>query len=406
MGIGPLDSDRSTALIYFSGSLILDTYSCVQYRLYVPCVLLRQLTDKQHAFHHTHSPHTSGMFPFFLQLGQNVAQHWQAANFNPTVFPALARTALEECCPSENVDIPALLTEFLTRDAQPLQSQSGFGQPELIVFEHPRFYIQILFWLDGTTDIHQHTFSGAFHVLEGSSIHSYFAFLETEPVSAHVQVGNLRRLGTELLEKGSTVEIVSGKQFIHSLFHLETPSATVVIRTQNDPGTGPQFTYLPPHLAVDPFLSDSLTTRRKQVLDMLEALGDSDYPDLVIEMLQSLDFERGFFILQNSMMHLKAIGFWDDAWSVFEAKHGRLAPFVLPTLDQILRRDALVSLRASVYEVEHRFFLALMLSGLEREETLRLIASRYEGDPEVALTRWQAELEGTHEDAAWALQLA
>jgi hypothetical protein len=53
------------------------------------------------------------------------------------------------------------------------------------VYEDPRVYIQILFWLEGRRDIHQHEFSGAFHVLTGSSIHSMFAFENARAVSAH-----------------------------------------------------------------------------------------------------------------------------------------------------------------------------------------------------------------------------
>ena len=344
------------------------------------------------------------MSPFFAELGQTVAERWQALNFAPGSFPTLARLALEERPPSEHVDLVELLHEFLTDDSQPSQSQSGFGQPELVVFEHPRFYIQLLFWLDGTTDIHQHSFSGAFHVLEGSSIHTEFAFLEREPVSAHMQVGRLERLKTQLLEKGETVEIVSGKGFIHSLFHLETPSITVVVRTHNDSSSGPQFTYLPPYLAVDPFQNDSLTLRRKQLLDVLETLGDPSYPALVCEMLENLDFERGFFTLQNGMVHLQASGFWEDAWAVFEAKHGRLAGYVRPTLEEILRRDALVGLRGNVVDVEHRFFLALILNNLDRKDLLRFVELRYGGDPAETVAHWQAELEECYEDAAWVLQ--
>ena len=109
----------------------------------------------------------SGMDPFFVTLGQSVLSRWKARNFDPASFPRIARTLLEEQPPSEHVDVSELLREFLLNDAQPLQSQSGFGQPELVVFEDPRFYIQLLFWLDGSTDIHQHEFSGAFHVASG-----------------------------------------------------------------------------------------------------------------------------------------------------------------------------------------------------------------------------------------------
>ena len=50
-------------------------------------------------------------------------------------------------------------------------------------------------------------------------------------------------------------------------------SITVVVRTHHDPGTGPQYNYLPPHIAVDPLHADALTARRKQLLDALETVG-------------------------------------------------------------------------------------------------------------------------------------
>ena len=117
-----------------------------------------------------------------------------------------------------------------------------------------------------------------------------------------MRVGNVALRETKLLESGATIEINSGRDFIHSLFHLDTPSMTVVVRTHSDPGTGPQFTYLPPHLAIDPFHADALTLRRKQILDMLERTDDPSYPELIVEMLEDLDFERGFLVLQNGIV--------------------------------------------------------------------------------------------------------
>ena len=292
--------------------------------------------------------------------------------------------------------------DFLLNDEQPFQTQSAFGQPEIVVFDDPRFYIQLLFWLDGTTDVHQHMFSGAFHVLHGSSLHTRYTFDDAEAVSAHLLVGNLNLVETQLLEKGRTVEIISGKGFIHSLFHLNTPSVTVVVRTHNDPGSGPQFTYLPPHLAVDPLHNDALTNRRKQLLDVLEAKSDPDYPAVVAQMIQKLDFERGFFILQNGITPLNESGSWEAVWGIFEQKHGRLAQLVLPTIEEILRRDSIVALRSSITDVEHRFFLALLLTVLNRKEFLRLIGERIAGKPERTLTRWISEIrEFTDEEADW-----
>lgn len=343
------------------------------------------------------------MDQFFTELGRTVLARWKEQNFALAPFPEIARAALEERPPAQHVDVPSLIREFLLDDEQPFQTQSGFGQPELVVYDDPRFYIQILFWLEGTTDIHQHEFSGAFHVLEGSSIHSRFEFEKSESISAHLRVGQLRMTSTQLLETGSTVPIISGRGYIHSLFHLDTPSLTVVVRTHTDPGTGPQFTYLPPHLAVDPFHHDTLTARRKQLLDVLERTDDPTYPELVLEMVETLDFERGFFILQNCMVYLRSLEQWEEAWDAFRRRHGALAKYVAPTLDEIIRRDGLVALRGSITEVEHRFFLALLLNVSRRADIMELVSQRFRGSPSKTILRWVDELIHTTDDGTWLL---
>ena len=344
---------------------------------------------------------TYRVHPFFQQLGRDVLARWKQRNFSLLAFASIASDALLERKPSEALDVPELLRDFLKNDEQPHQSQSGFGEPELIVFDHPSFYVQILCWLDGTTDIHQHKFSGAFHVLAGSSLHSQFEFQDGESITSHMRVGNVALRETKLLESGATIEINSGRNFIHSLFHLDTPSMTVVVRTHSDPGTGPQFTYLPPHLAIDPFHADALTLRRKQILDMLERTDDPSYPELIVEMLEDLDFERGFLVLQNGIGHLRNIGFWDEARQIFAAKHGRLADFVWPSLDEIIRRDALSALRRVVVDPDHRFFLALLLNIQDPVNLREMLALRYpNSSPTKLIRRFQREISELDEDAA------
>ncbi|MEO8352437.1 MAG: hypothetical protein ABI680_11945 [Chthoniobacteraceae bacterium] len=341
------------------------------------------------------------MDPFFTELGRTVRARWKQENFSLIRFPEIAQDALEARPPAQHVELSSLIRSFLLDDEQPVQTTSGFGQPELVVYDDPRFYIQILCWLDGTTDIHQHEFSGAFHVLAGSSLHSRFVFEEAVPITPHLRMGNLRLTETRLLETGVTVPITSGSGCIHSLFHLETPSLTAVIRTHTDPGTGPQFTYLPPHVAVDPFYHDGLTTRRKQLLDVLEHMDDPSYPDLILEMIDQLDFERGFFILQNGVAALRSLGHWDTTLRAFEKRHGALAEGVAATLDEIVRRDGLAALRSSVTDIEHRYFLALLLNVSDRATILDLIAQRIPGPPTETILRWASELCEPGENGTW-----
>jgi hypothetical protein len=206
-----------------------------------------------------------------------------------------------------------------------------------------------------------------------------------------------------LLETGRTVPITSGAGSIHSLFHLETPSVTVVVRTHSDPGTGPQFTYLPPHVAVDPFFTDALTTRRLQLLDVLDRTGAEDYGEVVRGMVASLDYERGFFTLQNCLGALRQRGEWEETWDVFAEKHGALAAYAAPTLEEILWRDRLVHLRSSIEDADHRFFLALLLNVSQASDILRLVAGRFPGDPVTTVLGWAEELSESSDAGTWIL---
>jgi hypothetical protein len=316
---------------------------------------------------------------YFEKLGRTVLERWREQNFSLAVFPELTRIAIEEAPPSENIDIEELIHEFLSNDDQPFQSESSFGQPELIAFNDTRFYIQILFWLEGTTEIHQHEFSGAFHVMGGSSVHSEFDFVGARSVTPHICTGDLRVKRIELLETGRTVTITSGRDCIHSLFHLDTPSITVVIRTHHDPGTGPQYNYLPPHIAINPLHADSLTARRKQLLDVLETIDDPDYGTHVNEMMGRLDFERGFNMLRHAMPRLKELNEWDEVLATFQNKHGELALGVPDTLAECLRRETISQMRHFIVNPEHRFFLALLINVQNRADIFALVTRRFPG---------------------------
>ena len=333
------------------------------------------------------------MNSYFEKLGRTVLERWRKQNFSLEAFPELARIAIDEAPPSENVGLEEMIHEFLVNDEQPFQSQSGFGQPELVAFNDPRFYIQILFWMEGTTEIHQHEFSGAFHVMQGSSVHSEFDFVGARSVTPHLRIGDLRMKQIELLETGRTVPITSGRECIHSLFHLDTPSVTVVVRTHHDPGTGPQYNYLPPHIAIDPIHADALTIRRKQLLDVLETLDHPSYGTLVGEMVESLDFERGFNTLLHAMDRLQVLDEWEPVLATFQKRHGELAKGVPETLAESLRRDSISQMRYHIENPEHRFFLALLMNVQNRSDIHALITERFpDQSPIETILGWAEEL--------------
>ena len=103
-------------------------------------------------------------------------------------------------------------------------------------------------------------------MLLGSSIHSWYEFDRTESVNSFLETGEMSLKVCELLKVGDVQEIRAGRQYIHSLFHLDQPSATIVVRTDRSPLHLPQFSYHKPYIALDPFFEHQTTTKKIQSL--------------------------------------------------------------------------------------------------------------------------------------------
>src|SRR6185369_13045283 len=165
----------------------------------------------------------------FSELGAAVEHHWRRHNNDQGVFPRIAEDALRRF---RTVVSPRKVTEWMIdAPSTPAQhSDESFGQPPVVVYHGSRFFVELLFWLDGSPAIHQHSFSGAFAVLAGSSLHSLYRFALETPVNFTVGVGKLERQSVELLRRGDVRQILAGDRLIHATFHLDRPTVTVVVR--------------------------------------------------------------------------------------------------------------------------------------------------------------------------------
>ena len=152
-----------------------------------------------------------------------------------------------------------------------------------------------------------------------------------------------------------------------------------------------------------PFFPTRLTTRRLQLLDVLDRTGAADYAEVVRGMVAGLDYERGFFTLQNCLGALRERGEWEETWNIFAEKHGELTAYAAPTLEEIVWRDRLVSLRSSIEDTDHRFFLALLLNVSRAPDILRLVAARFPGDPVTRVLAWAEELSESSPAGTWIL---
>jgi len=344
---------------------------------------------------------------FFDELGSLIEQQWRAHNYSEEVFPALAAQALAEAAPCKHVS-PWEVIRWLFNTAHfPNQADipGRFGNPPITLYSGSRFHIDIYYWLDGTTAIHQHAFCGAFQVLVGSSILSHYSFKPGQMINEHFIVGQINQESVELLEQGSIKEILPGKHYIHSLFHLDRPSATICVRTYHTVSGEPQYAYVKPYFAVDPFFSDPLTIKQKQSASLLLSLQHPEAVEMIGDLLSRSDFQTAFAVLDLARNHLrgnaveKAFGLtigeeqYQALLETTRRRHGQLVDLLQPVFEEVERQNNLIDRRGQITGGEHRFFLALLLNVPRRETLLKMVKQRFpDCDPVETITNWVDEL--------------
>jgi hypothetical protein len=352
---------------------------------------------------------------FFNDLGTLVEQTWKDRNYDEAAFPEIATQALAQVDAVSEVN-PWDIIHCLQNDGRiPYQRKDQFSDLPVTLFHKPRFRIDVYFWLDGTTSVHQHGFSGAFQVLSGSSIHSRYGFECDKVVNPQFSTGQVVLQNVELLRERDIRPILPGRQFIHSLFHLDRPSTTITVRTHQCPSALPQFDYLKPYLAIDPFYEDVALIRKVQSILLLLRMKHPDAYSLLTEMVSSSDFHTTYSVLSTAFQHLVEVTWeksrqvngdtdeqqllpeerkhFNELFKQARRKHGTLVNVIPAVLGELQRERALVDLRKDAVAQEHRFFLALLLNVPQRQFIIDLVKQRFpDRDPIDTICQWVKEL--------------
>ena len=319
---------------------------------------------------------------FFAHLGERVQTEWRRADCSEPALPHICVTALEATRPSDNLDLHDLLTYGLGPKRLPEQvfGDDMFGQPGLVVFADGRLSISVLFWLDSTTSIHDHAFCGAFHVLSGSSLHTMFEF-DTHTTVGDVKRGVLRETRVEILDQGASRPIHAGGATIHSLFHLDQPSVSVVIRTYRASNGLPQFDYFRPGFACNAEYDKVELSKRRALIRLVSRVCPDRLPEYLSPWLESADFATAFLGLKECALTL-APDETDALLVGIRTRHLGLVDCVRDVVENERREVFFTRKRSIVTDRDLRFFLAVLLNVRGRENVLRLVSHRFpEKDP-------------------------
>jgi hypothetical protein len=304
-----------------------------------------------------------------------VSERWDRLGRKAHLLSDAAVPALEELPPGPHVGaIPVLDWAVGSPDIPVEQSSRSdtFGQPPLVMYQEADFFIQALVWIDGTTDIHQHSFDGAFAVAEGSSLHVPYAYELAEPAAGNRIVAAVLKIeDAELLRPGLVRPISAGFGFIHALFHLEKPTVTIVVRNTSSGLPHPQYMYLRSGLGFDTLGQDRLMVKRLQSLAALHRLDPAHANGELAHVVAEAEPWLALLALRGAALRTGWSAEMGELCALLAPRLGAAGPLVEPALIDEVRIRRVLARRGILSERHHRVFLALLANlpteaGVER----------------------------------------
>lgn len=333
---------------------------------------------------------------FFKRMGDTVARRWKACDYDERLFPEIATEALAEYPPCANVGLGDIVRWATVSDGLPFQIdiEAKFGDPPLTVYIGRGFRIEVLFWLSGTPAIHQHSFSGAFHVMQGSSIHSIWTFEPTERLETRLLIGDVTFRDVEVLRRGDTRQILAGDEMYHATFHIDRPSISVVVRTTSEVDKFPQYSLLPPAIAHASQQEIPTLQRQIQLMKMLiKSKNRTEHQELAKHLFATKDALTIYETVMATHGLIEDEEEREDVLEIARAKHPRLIEVLERVLTRERARQRLLHLHRSMTSPDLKYFVALLLNVPDGIAMMELIERRYPmRSPVDAVMGWAREL--------------
>lgn len=340
----------------------------------------------------------------FAKIGRSVHERWKRENFSDNSFASIAATALAECNATQQLSFEDIVDHALIDDYLEPQTCCEPGEPSLVLFQTEAFYIEVLASLDGTTALQQHDFAGAFQVLEGSSLHSTYDFVEQRQCGDHLKFGSLTLGSAEVLRKGDIRTVGAGPHSIQSAFHLERPTVPILVRTRAPVAVDRRFTFgRTTGLGWDPAHHPRVLAKR---LQLLRTLGNACHPrtsEWLVAMLNGSDLFATFRLaLQFGLQFPDMSGALRHYAGNLGADHQEVVNMALERAHEQGREEALRQLIQKVHVREHRLLLGLVLNVGRLDRILEIVQHEFSSDDPAALVaRWATELtQGEYADCS------
>src|SRR5437763_15773722 len=134
-----------------------------------------------------------GNLGYLARLGADIEKRWAATSYKPARFAAIASQCLRHYAFHERFDEDEVIAWVNRARSLPpqLDLAATFGQPPLTLWNNTRLVVDLYFWVNTETSIHDHSFVGAFMNLRGDSLHCVYDFNVTQALAPAFLLGDL-----------------------------------------------------------------------------------------------------------------------------------------------------------------------------------------------------------------------
>jgi len=275
------------------------------------------------------------------------------------VFAEISTGVLQEL-PVTAMDVTVMADWTMSQDRLPKQVnfQAGFGEPPLVVFETPEFYIEVLFWFPSRTAIHGHGFTGAFRVLDGYSVQVEYEFAQEAAPEAGVRFGRILPVQVELIAPGKVCTIGSNEAFVHTVAHMGNPSLTLVARTHGSPEFE-QYSYHRSGLATRASLHRRTIVRQAEVFRALSRGRPEAFLPRLIQFLERSGIFVFFHLLDELRLRMPLEFFSREVMRPVRERFHYTRVKELAALDEEIRLSATWAMIKATPDPRRRLLLAL-----------------------------------------------
>lgn len=299
---------------------------------------------------------------YFETVGGKIREQLGDNPCSETGFSAIAAAVLCEV-PAPPIDVLAM-ADWATQH-YPLPKQvnftSSFGQPPLVVYETPGFYLEVLFWFPSRTGIHGHGFTGAFRVLDGYSLQIEYQFTEASASEQGFRLGTTTPRHIEWIAPGKICPIPGQDDFIHCVAHMGNPSLTLVARTYGQERSHglTQFTYFRCGIAYRSGLHRQSVARLAEVLGAVQQGRPAEFTGRVLACLRQADPVTFYRLLEALLKQLPLPVFTQQVWLPVRTELGATQPRSVAALEETIRERTLWPLIRSLADPRQQLLLAL-----------------------------------------------